>query len=106
MRNAPRTENREPQDAADRAAALADQADSVAKATLIAATAIKASAAVAAPTGFAALKVALGVAAAPLVVKLAPIFFAVLSAAVALSAAISLYAKSKKKQAKGSGLGR
>jgi hypothetical protein len=99
MGNTAQTEDSQARDEAERAATLADQADTVAKATTVASAALSAGVAVATPTGLAAFKVWLGVAAAPLIVKLSPIFFTVLGAAAAVSAAITLYAKAKRKKA-------
>ena len=79
---------------------LADHADSLAKATRVAAGVAVVGAAVAAPTGLAAVGVAVGVVSAPLIVAAAPIFVAVAGGAITVSAAASLYSKARRKRPK------
>ena len=81
---------------------IADHADSVAKATRVAAGVAVAGAAVAAPTGIAAIGVAAGVLSAPLIVTAAPVLVAVAGGALTVSAAASLFSKSRRKRAKNS----
>jgi hypothetical protein len=79
---------------------IADHADSLAKATRVAAGVAVVGAAVAAPTGLAAVGVAVGVVSAPLIVTAAPILVAVAGGAITVSAAASLYSKARRKKAK------
>jgi len=79
---------------------LFDHADSLAKATRVAAGVAVVGAAVAAPTGLAAVGVAVGVVSAPLIVAAAPILVAVAGSAITVSAAASLYSKARRKRPK------
>jgi hypothetical protein len=79
---------------------LADHVDSVAKAARVATGVAAVGAAVAAPTGITAVGVAMGVVSAPLIVVAAPILFAVAGGAFTVSAAASLYSKSRRKPPK------
>ena len=72
---------------------IADGADTVAKASKVAAGIAVAGAAVSAPTGLAAVGVALGVVSTPLVVTAAPILANVAGVAITISAGASLYSK-------------
>ncbi len=82
---------------------IADGADTVAKATKVAAGIAIAGAAVSAPTGLAAVGVALGMVSAPLVVTAAPFLASVAGVAITVSAGASLYSKfrSRKEQMEG-----
>jgi hypothetical protein len=79
---------------------IADHADSVAKATKVAAGVAVAGAVVAAPTGLTAFGVALGVLSAPVIVTAAPILASAAGIAVTVSAGASLYSKIRRKQSK------
>lgn len=98
MTNEARTHEWEAKVKAEQAAALADNADTAAKVAVVAASALKAGVVAATPTGLAAFKIWVGVAATPLLIKLAPLFFAMLGAVTALSASIGLYAKTQRKK--------
>ncbi len=81
---------------------IADKADTVAKATKVAAAVAGAGASIAAPTGITAIGVSLGVVSAPVIVTAAPILIGVAGAALTVSCGASLYSKYKnKKKAKG-----
>jgi hypothetical protein len=81
-------------------AQIADHADSLAKATRVAAGVAVVGAAVAAPTGLTAVGVAVGLVSAPFIVTAAPILVAVAGGALTISAAASLYSKARRKQPK------
>lgn len=78
-------------------ATIADHADSVAKATRVAAGVAVVGAAVTAPTGLTAIGVTLGVVSAPVIATAAPVIVAVAGGAITISAAASLYSKAKKR---------
>jgi hypothetical protein len=77
---------------------IAEHADTTAKATRVAAAVAVAGATVAAPTGLGAVGVALGVISAPAIVSLAPILVFVAGGAAAISAAASLFSKSRRQK--------
>jgi len=80
--------------------AIADHVDTVAKATKVAAGLTALGAAVAAPTGLTAVGVALGLVTAPFLVTVAPVAGAVAGVAITVSAAASLYSKTRRKKKK------
>ncbi len=77
---------------------IADHADTVAKATRVAAGVAVTGAAIAAPTGLTAVGVALGVVSAPIITTVAPILIVIAGSAITISAAASLYSKSRKRK--------
>ena len=76
--------------------AVAEHADIVAKTTRVVAGVATAGAVVAAPTGLSAIGVAAGIASAPVIVTAAPVLVAVAGGAFTVSAAASLYSKSRR----------
>lgn len=82
---------------------IAEQADTAAKATRIAAALAVAGTSVAAPSGLSAVGVALGVISAPAIVTAAPVLVALAGGSAVLSAAASLYSKSRRRKQKNSG---
>lgn len=79
---------------------ISDHADSITKATKVAAGVAIAGAAIAAPTGLTAVGVAIGIVSAPLIVTAAPILASAAGVAVTISAGASLYSKIRRKQQK------
>ncbi|MDP3204963.1 MAG: hypothetical protein Q8M80_12925 [Hydrogenophaga sp.] len=77
---------------------IADHADTVAKATRVAAAVAVTGAAVAAPTGLTAVGVALGVVSAPILTTAAPVLLLIAGGALTISAAASLYSKSRRRK--------
>ena len=77
---------------------ISDHADTIAKATKVAAGISVAGAVVAAPTGLTALGVTLGVLSAPAIVTAAPILASAAGIAVTVSAGASLYSKARRKK--------
>ena len=80
---------------------ISEQVSDIAKATRVIAGVATVGAVVAAPTGMAALGVAVGIASAPIVVTAAPILVAVAGAAATVSAATHLYSKARLKRLSG-----
>ena len=80
--------------------ALAEQIDTAAQVSRVAAGVTAAGALVVAPTGLTAVGVALGVASAPVLVSALPVVAGVAATAATASAAASLYKKARKKRTK------
>lgn len=79
---------------------IADHADTVAKATRVAAAVAVTGAAIAAPTGLTAVGVALGVFSAPIITTVAPVLLVIAGGALTISAAASLYSKSRRRKSR------
>lgn len=77
---------------------IADRADTVAKATRVAAGVAVTGAAIAAPTGITAVGDALGVVSAQIITTVAPILIVIAGGSLTISAAASLYSKSRKRK--------
>jgi hypothetical protein len=80
----------------DNHAEIAEHVDTAAKATRV----VAALATVSAPTGLSAIGVAIGVVSPPVIVTAVPILLAVAGGTSAMSAAASLYSKSRRKKSK------
>jgi hypothetical protein len=84
----------------DNHAEIAEHVDTAAKATRVVAALATVGATVSAPTGLSAIGVAIGVVSPPVIVTAVPILLAVAGGTSAMSAAASLYSKSRRKKSK------